>query len=423
MKIIIILVTIFLINFDLLAQRSPLFEKYQKMALEYNHDLKSAEKNINVAMELEKMARDNRKPNLAGSASFKYVGNPTTLELELSSPISFKGRNMQYGANAYLTQPLYTGGYLLESIKMAQLEQSLAKNEMEEMRTLICYQTDVQYLSTVARAEIVTITEEYKNSVETLTQKIKERVEMGVTDPQDLLMVEVKLNEAKYQLSQAQLDFETGVMALNSIIGLPLDKKIELEDKTSKVAINDALLTASVQNHYEVMAAMNVTKITQSQLKLNDSKYKPQLYIGADGSYSSPGYNFKKDLNLNYALYAKISIPIFEWGKRKSEKRISSQKIDIAFDKLNKVIDRVELEVKTSRTSLIQAIKQVELAESSLAKAQENELMAIEKYNEGRISIVEVISAQTYRQTSQMNYAQSKVAAQLYYSELIKVLQ
>lgn len=46
----------------------------------------------------------------------------------------------------------------------------------------------------------------------------------------------------------------------------------------------------------------------------------------------------------------------------------------------------------------------------------------VPRYNEGKVSVVEVIDAQTYRQTSQVNYVQAKAAAQGHYSELIKAL-
>lgn len=92
----------------------------------------------------------------------------------------------------------------------------------------------------------------------------------------------------------------------------------------------------------------------------------------------------------------------------------------MAEDNLNKVIDQVELEVGVARKALEQAIERVHLSESSLMKAEENEMKAIERYNEGKVSVVEVIDAQTYRQTSQVNYVQAKAAAQGHYSELIK---
>ena len=48
--------------------------------------------------------------------------------------------------------------------------------------------------------------------------------------------------------------------------------------------------------------------------------------------------------------------------------------------------------------------------------------MALERYAEGKVSVVEVIEAQNYRQASQTNYVQAKVSAQGYYSTLLKAL-
>ena len=52
------------------AQQSPLLEKYRMMALDYNHDLKAAEKNIAASVEIEKSARADLKPKLSGAANF-----------------------------------------------------------------------------------------------------------------------------------------------------------------------------------------------------------------------------------------------------------------------------------------------------------------------------------------------------------------
>ena len=46
--------------------------------------------------------------------------------------------------------------------------------------------------------------------------------------------------------------------------------------------------------------------------------------------------------------------------------------------------------------------KRQQLSRQSLEKAHENERQAMERYNEGEISIVEVIEAQTYRQNAEI---------------------
>ena len=415
--------TFVFLSLPVLAQQSTLLEKYRTMALDYNHDLKAAEKNIAASMEVEKSARADLKPKLSGAASFQYTGNPMELTLDIPSiglSKTVEGKNLNYGGSLSILQPVYTGGRVLESIRMAQHQQALAGNQAKALNDAVCYQTDIQYWSAVARQEIVDVAEDFRNSIAALVKTIKERVEVGLVDPQDLLMAEVKLNEAEYQLLQAQSNFETGRMALNSMIGVRLEQPTELDAQIPIVVVSDSLWLSTGMGRPEIQMAYDKIRIAESTKKLNDSQFKPQFYVGVEGSYSSPGYNFKKDLDPNYAVYAKVSVPIFEWGKRRSEKRVSSFRIGMAEDNLHKVVDRVELEVSVARKALSQAIERVRLSESSLAKAEENEAKAVERYNEGKVSVVEVIDAQTYRQTSQVNYVQAKAAAQGHYSELIK---
>ena len=417
--------TFVFLSLPVLAQQSTLLEKYRTMALDYNHDLKAAEKNIAASMEVEKSARADLKPKLSGAASFQYTGNPMELTLDIPSiglSKTVEGKNLNYGGSLSILQPVYTGGRVLESIRMAQHQQALAGNQAKALNDAVCYQTDIQYWSAVARQEIVDVAEDFRNSIAALVKTIKERVEVGLVDPQDLLMAEVKLNEAEYQLLQAQSNFETGRMALNSMIGVRLEQPTELDAQIPIVVVSDSLWLSTGMGRPDIQMAYDKIRIAESTKKLNDSQFKPQFYVGVEGSYSSPGYNFKKDLDPNYAVYAKVSVPIFEWGKRRSEKRVSSFRIGMAEDNLNKVVDRVELEVSVARKALSQAIERVRLSESSLAKAEENEAKAVERYNEGKVSVVEVIDAQTYRQTSQVNYVQAKAAAQGHYSELIKAL-
>ena len=407
------------------VQQSSLLEKYRMMALDYNHDLKAAEKNIAASIEMEKSARADLKPKLSGAANFQYTGNPMELTLDVPSLGLLKtveGKQLNYGGSLSLLQPVYTGGRVLESIRMAQHQQSLAGHQAKVLNDAVCYQTDVQYWSTVARQEVVEVAEDYRNSIASLVKTIQERVEVGLVDPQDLLMAEVKLNEVEYQLLQAQSNFETGRMALNSMLGVQLAYPTELDTQIPKVIVSDSIWLSTGMERPEIRMAYDKIHIAESTKKLNDAQFKPQFYVGVDGSYSSPGYNFKKDLDPNYAVYAKVSVPIFEWGKRKSEKRASSLRIGMAEDNLNKVVDLVALEVDMARKALSQAMERVRLSENSLAKAEENEAKAVERYNEGKVSVVEVIDAQTYRQTSQVNFVQAKVAAQGHYSELIKAL-
>ena len=414
------------ISFAAIAQQNPLLEKYRLMAVEYSHDLKSADHHVAASMELEKAAQKDLYPQLTGGANFQYTGNPLQLTLDLPSlaqPVTFEGKDLKYGVSVSLLQPIYTGGRLLETIRMARHRHRVSGFQEEYIRSGICLQTDMQYWNTVARTEIVRISDEYRHAVASLVQTIRERVEAGLTDQQDLLMMEVKLNEADYQLLQARKNLENGRMALNSLIGVELHTPTVVEDSVAVLAMDDASLWSEGHSlRPELKIAMEQVKMAESEKKLALSKYKPQFYVGIDGSYSSPGYNFRSDLDPNYAVYAKVSVPLVEWGKRRNEKRASAFKMEMATEQLGTVTDHVNLEVETARNSLRQAMEQVKLAHSSLDKARENEAMAQERYEEGKASVIELIDAQTYRQMAQMNHVQAKVSAQNCYSTLLKAL-
>ncbi|MEG0655913.1 MAG: TolC family protein, partial [Mucinivorans sp.] len=155
--------------------QSTLLQKYRTMAVDYSHDLKAAQKNITRSVELEKMARADTKPQLSGEVNFQYTGNPMELNLNLPTlgDLSFKGQNFNYGAALTILQPVYTGGRLLESIRMAQGQQSLASASADFVRSVVCFQTDIQYWNTVARSEMVAIARDFRQSVASLVTTIE----------------------------------------------------------------------------------------------------------------------------------------------------------------------------------------------------------------------------------------------------------
>ncbi len=408
-----------------LAEQDTLLAKYRNMAIQYNHSLKAAEKNIRVSLEMEKMARADLKPKLSANVEFQYTENPMQLMLHiptLGSPLSFQGQHVQYGASLSLLQPVYTGGKLLNTIKLTESQQVVAENEAEIARTAVLYQTDIQYWSTVARYEMIGVSTDFRNSVAQLVDIIQNRVDVGLVDPQDLLMAEVKLNEADFQLLKVKNNFIVGQMALNALIGVDLHNRTTVDYEVPLVKISDSMLVKNGDRRPELRTAKEQITITKYRSQLDDAQFKPQLYVGVGGSYNSPGYNFRPDMDWNYAVYAQLSVPIFEWGKRRSQKRMGEQHVGMATDYLNQVTDEVNTEIETARIALLQALQRVRLSTSSLEKARENEQKALERYTEGKISVLETLDAQTYRLNSQLNYIQAKAEAQGYYSGLLKAI-
>jgi outer membrane protein TolC len=409
------------------AQESELLKKYRTMALSYNQDVKAADKGVAYYKEMESSAKADMLPKVAANATASYVGNPMELSITLPSlgAFSFEGKHESYGTSVSMVQPVYTGGRNREQVKIAQTESTLSEDQAALTRSNVTFGTDYRYWNAVAAQEMVTATQQLEKSMENLVRVVRERVDAGLVNKNDLLMAEVKLNDARFQRKKAQDSFEVSRMALNSQIGVDLkaataiDASIPVLRSTGSFA---AEVEAALNNRAEVRIAQGKIAIQESAEKVKDSYYKPQLYLGAEGSYSSPGYNFKPDMDPNYAVYAKLSIPVFEWGKRKSSRRASSIRVDMAKENLNKVTDNVRLEAQSAYYSYSQAVEQVVLTENSLEKAKDNEQMALDRYKEGNLSILEALDAQLYYQAAQINHIRSRANAQIYYSEFVRAL-
>ena len=220
---------------------------------------------------------------------------------------------------------------------------------------------------------------------------------------------------------QAQSEFEIGRMALNSLIGVPLEAETPVGAVVAEVGdVNDSVCDLSLRP--EVRIAREKIRMEWSSLRANDARYKPQLYVGADAGYLSPGYDFRPDLSPNYAVYAQLSVPIYEGGRRRSEKRAGEKRGGMAADELHRVESEVELQTRTAWMALGRAEQRVELSRSSLEKARENERRATEEDEEGAISLADWIDAQVYRQTAQTNDVPARAEAQLHLAELLKAL-
>lgn len=410
------------------AQQSQYLQQYRNQVIQYNQDIKSATHAVSMKKNMENAAKADFLPKLSGQANFRYIGNPSELSVSLpgmDAPVGFQGKDMNYGAGLTLAQPLYSGGAIKAGYEKAKQESIISQFEKERVTNNIIHDADVYYWNKVAQEEMALVAADFKESVAKLVEVVKHRVEEQFTDRNDLLMAEVKLNDAEYRLIQAQNAAEVARMTLNSFSGVSFSDTIPTDHTVIPIKQND-MTCHSIENGMAARPELRISNaqidVRKSAARIANSQYLPKLSIGADGSYSSPGYNFKTDMNPNYALYAKLSIPLFEWGKRKNTRKAGKYSVQMAQENHLKTADHIRLEIETAYYNYNQAIQKVNLTESSLRKAALSEELAMDKYKEGNLSIVEVLNAQIYHQEARINHIQSKLNTQIARSKMERAI-
>lgn len=398
--------------------------QYRTKVRNYNQDIQSSAYQVAIKQEQQQSAKADFLPSLSGTSQFSYTGNPPELSMQLpamATPLQFEGRDTKYGVGLVLAQPLYTGGALKAGYERARKETEMAKHEEELTIHNILYDADVHYWNKVAREEVKGVMADFKTSVSALVEVVRQRVEAGYCDRSDLLMAEVKYNDAQYRLLQAENDAEKARLALNSFCGAALDSVVPTDSLVLPLTGpygNGGSIEEMMHRRPELKIAQNKVDIQRSSAKIANARYLPQLSLGINGSYSSPGYDFKADMSPNYAVVAQLSIPIFDWGKRRNTRKSGKYQISRMEEQHAKTADNIRLEIHTAHYNYTQAVERISLTRNSLQKAAENEALALDQYREGNLSIAEVIDAQLYHQEARVNYIQSKLNAQMAKSSL-----
>ena len=128
---------------------------------------------------------------------------------------------------------------------------------------------------------------------------------------------------------------------------------------------------------------------------MSKAKYNPSLAIGFQGTWGTPMLNVKgSDQLWTPAVFASLKIPLFRWGARFKE--LNSQKAILRSKEyaLDNTRDKIAQEVANAWTSLTEYTKQITVAEEACKIAEENLDLNTFSYNEGKLPILDVLSAQ-----------------------------
>lgn len=153
--------------------------------------------------------------------------------------------------------------------------------------------------------------------------------------------------------------------------------------------------SAALDNRPDYLISKLNIEYQKRQINLSKAKYNPSLAIGFQGTWGTPMLNVKgSDLLWTPAVFASLKIPLFHWGARFKE--VNSQKAILRSKEyaLDNTRDQISQEVANAWTSLTENTKQIDVAEDACKIAEENLDPNTFSYNEGKLPIVDVLSAQ-----------------------------
>lgn len=395
-------------------------ETYRDRVESYSQILKQQQLKTLASTEARKVAATGFLPQV------DLAGEGTLNLKELSAWTGPEGqyRNNTYQGMVVIGQPLYTGGALKAQQNIAKADEKLDQLNQELTLDQIHYQSDAIYWNASAARAGLDAAAQYQEIVRQQYDIIQIRFKDGMISRTDLLMISTRLKEAELQFIKARQNYTLALQKLNILMGEKPDAAVDslcaigvVCDPVTMMTLDEVLQRRADYASTEVSIARS-----EAQRKAALSKYNPQLntYVAAGWATATPNMGY--DLMFAPMLGLNLNIPILRWGARAKTSR--QQKAYIGIQKLQQsyVTDQINEELSAARTKLMETEFQVITAQENKTLAEENLDLATFSYNEGKASMVDVLSAQLSWTQAQSNLINANLSAKMAVSEYRKVV-
>lgn len=379
------------------AQVQPITAaEYKEKVLEYSRQIKQSSEERIAMQHAIKAAKTAFFPAVDFSGSYQYRINKYELGMGEGIPGIEMDHNT-YSLGATVSQPIYAGGQIYNNYKAAEIQGQIA-TEAEELTTdNIVYAADMNYWSVAARKGMYDVMTQYVDIVQELANVLTLRFQDGQISKTDLLQVQARLKEAELNKSSAYKDYQIALQNLNVLMGVPPMEPITITDSITMVLPLPMRVgeSAALENRPDYLISKLNIEYQKRQINLSKAKYNPTLSVGFQGAWGTSMLNVKGSDNLwTPAVFASLKIPLFRWGARFKE--VNSQKAILRSKEyaMENTRDQISQEVANAWTSLTENTKQIDVAEEACKIAEENLDLNTFSYNEGKLPIVDVLSAQ-----------------------------
>lgn len=385
-------------------------EQYRTRVLEYNQNIKQSEQAVEGALYSLRSIKTGFFPKVDASGNYSY---------QIESVEFFPGTDLKhdnYGVEAGMLQNVYSGSAVRKQYNVAKLQHAIAQLAVEHTVDNIIYAADVSYWTVAANKDLFELSEQYVQLVSELYGIVNKRFEEGAISKTDLLMVMNRLKEAELQLNTTSTNYKIAWQSFNIMMGVDPDARVVLTDSIQKILWRPqmATLDKALEKRADYQAAIMNIEIARLETDLARSKFLPQLAVGLKEKYGTTLINIDGKAKWATTAYAQINIPVFHWGEMRQNVKIGRTQEESRELERSLLEDQVSKELNNAWVNVTEIAKKLEIVYSSLDIAKENLVLNTFSYNEGRLPILDVLSAQVswlqaYTNVVSVNY-QYKVA-------------
>lgn len=378
------------------------------MALGYSPNLTAAKEDLQRARYQEKAAFTYFLPSLSTNYSYKKDQNPTTIYTNMGTFNA--GGDVAYNWSTSLNQPVFTGFRLTSQYRLAELGVDIANVNVGLAKLDLVLGVKEAYFEYLRAQKSLTVAKQAVVQLKSQLKVSQDFYDVGIIPINDVLKTKVELANQQQKEVAARNAVDLARARLSSLLGLPVESALQVEDILRYRPITVEYINARDQARKQrpELKALSL-QLEQADYSIQQARsgYYPELGLSASYNYASDSADLKDSVyydHTGWTVGAQLNWVFWEWGRTRhqvSQEQAAKRKLVAVRQDLQ---DQVDLQVKQAILYLEDSAKNIATAKTSIVQAKENYRITMERYKEQLTTNTELLDAQTLLTQAQNNY-------------------
>jgi outer membrane protein len=318
-----------------------------------------------------------------------------------------------------LDQPLFT--YNRTKMQLQQLELALENSQLNYAIQLLALERQVAqaYYYVYQQQQSLDIASQAYKNMQQSHELIRNKVDAGISAREEMFQAELNLATTRSDYENRQVSLDNAKDDFKILIGLSLyddfillpDISIDTVNINIAFAIDQGLRNRMELRQREISVENSEFELVQTKA-LNEFRGSLGLSVGLFGDNEKFGNVYQNPTD-NESVALSLTIPLWDWGERKSRIRATEASIQSAEISLEEEQNNIILSVRKVYRNLLNLQNQIEISRQSVINAQLTYDLNLEKYKNGDLTGMDLNIYQNQLSEKQLSYTNSLISYKL----------
>lgn len=361
------------------AEALSLQEAYH-MALESNHEIRSAVESVEQGKLLKKQAVTVLFPQLTATVGYSSLTYQDGIESDGSS----------WGIS--LNQTVYNGGRVWVAKRGAEYTLNAALRGLEFARQSVLMDLIARSNELLSAEDLLKVSEKRVERVQEQLRQAQARLDLGDVPRTSVLAAQVTLSSVQLERVKAQISVALARTRLSNLIGLARQVSVQVPEFVKLYDNMDLveLIELSMNDRPDLAQSRELVKISKEEAELTRRNGHPDVDI--TGSYTR--YSDDNPFAPESQIGINLTWPFFQGGLVRLQTQESLSRVRQAEEGYGAQMDAARLAIEEVWLTLRTLQAQEQLVADNLDIAKENHRLVKARFNLGAANSLEVLDAE-----------------------------